>query len=230
MSAVSNDADGLPVDQFGNNIPLSDDETTSIDLITTADEPQNIALISPQKKCETMSDKPRPWKRRRCLPSLPVNKPDTLVIKKLPDPKPTIYFPEELKALNGDNRCKHCYHTTCHDLIYGDYCGLQATNYAKSMKNGICHEIQFKMSFESNYTSSLKFHRYMSIGVIDKTRRYEMPQCMRDSSYRYALTVFQVQQEQARMERVFTADISTFSMRTEHYKFDDEKDCKRKAD
>jgi hypothetical protein len=227
MAAISNATD-CP----DRNITLSDDESTSIALLPTDEESNSIELlsqdedtkpstiISPDRVSTQSQEMERPWKRIRDLPSYPVGKPSRLTMRKLPDPKPEEYFPKELNSLKEDTICIHCKHTICHDLLYGDFCGLQATHYAKSQKKGICHETQFRINFESNYTSSLKYHRYMSIGVIDVKKRYEIPQCMIDSSYRFALTVFKVQQEQSRMERVYMVDGKTWSLRAERYKFE----------
>ena len=222
MAAVSNDADGLPVDQFGNNIPLSDDETKSTGLLSIPET--EVALISPTKTLGDPNDNiyqnPQQRKKRRKLPALPKKPPSLLVIPKKADPKPTTYFPATLDQLASDTHCIHCKHTICHDLLYGDFCGLQATYFAKSQKKGTCHDLQFKLCFESNYTSSLKYHRYMCVGVIDVTKKYTIPQCMMESSYRNAYAVYKIQKEEAKMARAYVDGLS-YTIRKEKYQFDE---------
>jgi hypothetical protein len=132
MAAVSNDCDGLPIDQYGNNVEHfsddDDDEDTSVDLIKqTKKLPTNLIEITPDRKDNQHERNeymfPMERVKRVKLPLLPTNPPKILKIAKLHDPKPTNYFPKELDLLESDKQCVYCKHTTCHDLLYGDYCG-----------------------------------------------------------------------------------------------------------
>ena len=228
MAAVSNDGDGLPLDKYGNNLPLSeeDEETKSTDLTQNQqDDSVAISNITPDKSTRCTDDTqymfPTERTKRKLLPLLPNKAPKVIRVIKLQDPRPTKYFPTELLKIQQESACIHCQHTTCHDLIYGDYCGLQATEYAK--KNKKCLDVLFESKFAQFYTSSLKFHRYLSTGVIDTTRQYDIPECMKRSSYRNFFAVFKIDKERLRMERVARSGLS-YDIRKEYYTFDDDTD------
>ena len=230
MAEVSNDADGLPVDQYGNNLPIQseDEETHSLDLLTPTDKEvhTNVVKITPDKMLKLTEDNeymfPMERVKRRALLLLPNKPPKVVKVKKLKDPKPTVYFPEELSEIDNGKECIHCNHTTCHDNLYGDFCGLQATEYAKKRPKGKCTDVMFESKFIDHYTSSLKFHRYLSTGVIDMTYKYELPDCMKKSSYRNFFAIFKIDRERIRLNRALRWSDAHFAIRTEPYIFDNE--------
>lgn len=223
MTTITNSADGVTSDQFSE-----DEETKSIDLVTGEEGGESkVQQISPDKK-DVLLDldryaNPMHRTKREALPLLPSKPVKVMKVKKMDDPKPTFYYPEELDLLEKKTRCPECKHTTCHDLIYGDFCGLQATEYAKKLKEGTCSDIIFKNQFTDLYTSALKFHRYMTTGVIDTISKYELPACMTRSSYRNFFAVFKVDQERVRMKRVVRSGVF-YEIRTQSYKFDNDKE------
>jgi hypothetical protein len=235
MAAVSNDSDSLPIDQYGNNVEHfsddDDDEDTSVDLLQTKKDPTNLIQITPDRKGnqneknEYMFPMER-VKRVSRLPLLPTKPPKLLKISKLPDPKPTNYFPQELDLLESDKQCVYCKHTTCHDLLYGDYCGLQATEYAKSRPKGLLSDVAFESKFSEFYTSSLKYHRYLSTGVIDMVYNYKIPECMKGSSYRNFHSIYKINVERKKLERHIKWSGKQFGMRKEPYSFDTDGDDK----
>ena len=231
MAAVSNDADGLPIDQNSNNLPLSsyeDEEIKSTDLVTIEEAASScVAQVSPDKKDNDVElnqySNPMFRSKRKAIPLLPRKPVKVIKVKKIDDPKPTIYFPVELNMLNTEKRCPDCHHSTCHDLIYGDFSGLQATEYAKKLEKGTCSDLIFKKKFTDYYTSALKFHRYLTTGVIDTVFQYELPACMTRSSFRNFFAVFKVEQERVRMQRVVRSGLF-YEIRSQPYEFNNEKE------
>ena len=148
---------------------------------------------------------------------------------KLKDPKPTIYFPAELNRLRDKEKCRDCHHTTCHDLMYGDFSGLQATENAKKVNVDERTDDLFLSLFTNNYTSSLKFHRYMTTGVIDTVVKYTLPACMIRSSFRNFFAIYKIDVERSKMRSVVKTGIY-YEVRTEPYEFKDDDKKEKKAD
>ena len=231
MAAVTNDADGLPQDRHGNNLPLEnydedDSDTKSVDLVSGT-------RVTPEKeKVGPRSNNykhPLYRKKRDLLPSLPAKPAKVMKVKKMEDPKPTIYFPTELDRLENKKRCGDCHHSTCHDLMYGDFCGLQATEGAKKYKDDDRTDDLFLSLFTNNYTSSLKFHRYLTTGVIDTVVQYSLPACMVRSSFRNFFAVYKIDVERSKMRKVVRSGIF-YEVRTEPYEFKDDNENEKQAD
>jgi hypothetical protein len=138
-SAVRTDADGLPEDQYGNDTTVSDGDANSIALLPTNIEDNEAVVCTPDKHRnitgeDNIYNNPADRKKRKLLPPVALNDPQMVEVKKQADPRPNRFFSMEFEALLSDKYCPDCKHTTCHDLLYGDYCGFQAHLYAKNKK------------------------------------------------------------------------------------------------